>query len=64
MYEVLTGEAQPGEAALKVGRGHLLPASRANKNLSIIDAAIGNHPDKLYRLRDALSQVAKGSTSP
>ena len=60
MYEVLTGEAQPGEAALKVGRGHLLPASRANKNLSIIDAAIGNHPDKLYRLRDALSQVAEG----
>lgn len=58
MYEVLTREAAASDALIHVKRGCLLPASQTDKHLSIIDAAIGNHPDKLYRLRDALATVA------
>ena len=58
MYELLTGEATVQEVVVHCARGDLIPASRYNKRLSIIDAAIGDQPNKLYHLREALAAVA------
>lgn len=61
-YEVLVGEAAPEDAIVRASRCDLMPASQAvtDKRLAVIDAAIGNQPNKLYRMREALSRV-KGS---
>lgn len=58
MYELLTGEASVDEVMVACRRCDLIPASRHNKRLSIIDAAIGDMPNKLYHLREALLAVA------
>lgn len=58
MYEVLVGEEGPESAIVAGARCDLLPAAQANKRLSILDAAIGDRPDKLFRLREALAKVS------
>ena len=64
MYELLTGEASVDEVMAACRRCDLIPASRHNKRLSIIDAAIGDMPNKLYHLREALLAVRAATTSP
>lgn len=59
MYELLTGEADAKEVVVRCTRGDLIPASRYNKRLALTDAAIGDQPNKLYRLREALGEIAE-----
>ena len=58
MYELLTGEAPIEELLVRCRRCNLIPASLHNKRLSIIDSAIGDQPNKLFLLREALHEVA------
>lgn len=58
MYEVLTGEASAKDVIVHCSRCDLIPAARYNKRLAVIDAAIGNQPNKLFHLCEALEEIA------
>lgn len=57
MFDVLAGTADAAGAIIEIERGGLLPASTLHKKLSLIDAVIGDRPDKLFRLSEALEAV-------
>lgn len=57
MYELLVGEAPVKDVIVHCSRCDLIPASRYNKRLSVIDAAIGNQPNKLFHLRESLAEI-------
>ena len=62
VYEVLAEGVPASEAVVAVagdraGSIDVLPASLAHKNLSVIDAAIGNNPDRYHRLSAALAAL-------
>ena len=62
VYDGLIGRARPAEALVEVKRGGLLPASSdvacTDKRLARIDAAVGDQPNKLFLLREALQELS------
>ena len=59
VYEVLADGADPTAAVVPSAHPHagvldVLPASLFHKSLSVLDAAIGNNPDRYHRLSGAL----------
>lgn len=62
VYDVLIGEASAKDAVADVFRGQLLPSAAdvacTDKRLARIDAAVGDKPNKLYLLREALEGLS------